>query len=192
MSLRRRASTGTFLLAVFFLFCGLAFGAKTYPDRAGDVAGGSGPDIVSITLSNTEASIIFRVRFAKAPPLRVNERQRWVDMLLIGIDVPPLGPRPISPGGEWPGANFALGTHGPAKTGQLVRLGTGIPVHARQVATFKITTAGATLRFSIPRSVLGSATWFTFSAAAARETEETTGGGIDLTPARGTHRYILT
>ena len=192
MSFGRCASTGTLLLAVFFLVCGLAYAAKTYPDRAGDVAGGSGPDIVSIRLSNTKASIIFRVRFADAPPLRVSARQRWVDMLLIGIDVPPLGPRPVAPGGEWPGANFALGTHGPSKTGQLVRLGHGIPASARQVATFKIATTGPTLTFSIPRSVLGSSTWFTFSAAAAREMEETTSGGIDLAPAHGTYRYILT
>ena len=188
MSLGRYAAFGASLLAAFLLACGIAYAAKSYPDPAGDVAGGSGPDIVSITVSNTDASITFRVRFANTPPLRVSARQQWVDMLLIGIDAPPLGPGPVTPGGEWRGANFALGTHGPSRTGQLVRLGKS----SRRIATFKIVTRGATLTFSIPRRALGSPKWFTFTTAAARETEQTTSGGFDLVPARGTYRYTLT
>ena len=106
-------------------------------------------------------------------------------MLLIGIDVPPIGPRPVTPGGEWPGANFALGTHGPSKTGQLVRLGNRLVGSSRRVATFRIVTSGATITFSIPRSSLGSPGWFTFTIATARETEATSSGGIDFAPARG-------
>ena len=192
MSRRRYASLGTSSLAVFVLLCGIAYAAKGYTDRAGDVAGGSGPDLVSIGLSNTKASITFRVRFTSAPPLRVSARQNWVDMLLIGIDVPPVGPRPVTPGGEWPGANFALGTHGPAKTGLLVRLGNRVPEDSRRVATFRIVTTGATVTFSIPRRLLGRPRWFTFTVATARETEETSGGGVDFAPARGTFRYELT
>jgi hypothetical protein len=113
-------------------------------------------------------------------------------MLLIGIDVPPLGPRPIIPGGEWPGANFAVGTHGPSKTGLMVRLGQKIPAESRLVARFTILTSGSTLTFSIPRRALGNPAWFTFSVAAAREMEEgATGGGVDSAPARGTFRYAL-
>ena len=191
MSRARYASLGACLLAVFVLLCGIAYGAKGYPDPAGDVAGGPGPDVVSIGLSHTKASITFRVRFADAPPLRASATRTWVDMLLIGIDVPPVGPRPVTPGGEWPGANFALGTHGPSKTGQLVRLGTAIPGRPRQIATFRIVTTGATVTFSIPRRLLGSPAWFVFSVATARETEETGDGAVDLAPARGTFRYAL-
>jgi hypothetical protein len=191
VSLGRCASIVASLVAALAIVCGVAPAAQNYPDRVGDVAAGSGPDIVSMRLSNTKTAITFRVRFAHTPPLRVSARQKWVDMLLVGIDVPPVGPRPVAPGGEWPGANFALGTHGPSKTGRVVRLGHGIPASARQVATFKIVTTGATLTFSIPRRVLGRPTWFTFSAAAAREMEETSGGGIDMAPARGTYRYTL-
>ncbi len=193
MALRRSALLGVSLFAVLLLICGVALAAKSYPDGVGDVKGGAGPDIASVTVSNTKTDVTFGVRFAKAPPLRVSQREGWTDMLLIGIDVPPLGPPPIIPGGEWPGANFAVGTHGPSKTGLMVRLGQGIPVESRQVARFTIVTHGSTLTFSIPRRALGNPAWFTFSVAAAREgKEEATGGGVDLAPARGTFRYGLT
>ena len=178
------------LLAVLFLVCGAAPAATSYPDRVGDVKGGPGPDIASITLSNTKTSVVFHVRFAKPPPLRANMREGWSDMLLIGVDVPPLGPRPVRPGGEWLGANIALGTHRPSKTGLLVRLGSG---KSRQVVRFKIITSGSTLTFSIPRRVLGNPQWFTFNAAAAREMEAegATGGGVDIAPGQGTFRYTF-
>lgn len=136
---------------------------------------------------------MFRFNFADVPPLRVSTREKWIDMLLIGIDVPPLGRRPLAPGGEWLGANFALGTHGPSKTGQLVRLGKDTPAKSRRIATFAIVTRGSTLSFSIPRRALGNPSWFTFGVATAREGEdEATGGGVDVVPDRGTLRYLLT
>jgi hypothetical protein len=193
MSLRRCAAPGATLLAVLLLTSGVAFAAKGYSDRAGDVEGGTGPDIVSLKVSNTKTKVTFVVRFAKAPPLRVSPREGWVDMLLIGVDVPPLGPPPITPGGEWRGANFGLGTHGPSGTGQMVRLTPTLPVESRRVATFRIVASGSTLTFSIPRRALGNPGWFTFMAAAAREmADEGRGGGVDLAPARGTFRYALT
>jgi hypothetical protein len=193
MSLRRCAALGASLVAVLLLTCGVAFAAKSYSDGAGDVEGGSGPDIVSLKVSNTRTKVTFVVRFAKAPPLRISPREGWVDMLLIGVDVPPLGPRPIAPGAEWRGANFALGTHGLSNTGQLVRLTGTIPAEPRRVATFGIATSGPTLTFSIPRRALGNPGWFTFTAAAARETADgERGGGVDFAPARGTFRYALT
>jgi hypothetical protein len=189
MTIRRLLLPALLLLTGLLVICGVAFAAKSYPDRAGDVKGGHGPDIVSVRLSNSAGTISFRIRFANAPPLRLSTRDHWVDMLLIGIDVPPLGPRPVRPGGEWPGANFALGTHGPSKAGQLVRLGRR---GSTLVTTFKIVTSGRTLRFSIPRHALGNPRWFTFNAAAAREAEsEKTGGGLDLAPEHGTYRYEL-
>jgi hypothetical protein len=177
--------------SVFFVVGGAAHAARGYTDRAGDVARGSGPDLLSIRISSTRTSLTFRVRFAHAPPLRGSAREHWVDMLLLGIDVPPLGPRPTEPGGEWPGADYALGAHAPATKGLLVRLGDGAPASRRRVGTFGITITGATMTFSISRRSLGSLRWFTFSVAAARETDETDGGSVDLAPARGTYRYRL-
>ena len=184
--------SGVFLVGAVLLVSGAARAARSYADRVADVRGGAGPDIVSVTLSNTKTEVTFRVRFAAAPPLRMSRSEKWVDMLLIGIDVPPLGTRPRAPGGEWPGANFALGTHGPSDTGQLVKLGQGAPAESRLVARFRIARHARALTFSIPRRALGNPAWFTFSVAAAREGErETIGGGFDVVPDRGTFRYTL-
>jgi hypothetical protein len=51
MVLRRYALSGAVLFAVLFLICGVAFAAKSYPDRVGDVKGGTGPDIANGTSS---------------------------------------------------------------------------------------------------------------------------------------------
>jgi hypothetical protein len=186
----RRTVTILAAAALCLLLPGAAVAATTYPDPPNDRTASGGPDIRSVTLSHTRTSITFNVRFATAPPLGVSTKQRWVDMLLIGIDVPPLGPKPRAPGGEWPGVDFALGTHGPSSSGLVVHLAGG---SSRRVARFAVTARGAAISFSIRRRSLGDPAWFRFSVAAARETE-TTGadGGVDLAPDRGTFRYALT
>jgi hypothetical protein len=167
----------------------VAAAATSYPDRAGDVARGAGPDVVSVAVSNSASQIGFRLRFAQSPPLRVSARDGWIDMLVVGIDVPPFGPGPTVPGGEWRGADFALGTHGPSKTGLLARLAKS---GSRLVTRFRIVTRGSTLTFTIPRSALGDPARFAFTLAAARELPEgETGGGVDVAPGRGTFRYVL-
>jgi hypothetical protein len=69
--------------------CGVALAAKTFADPVGEVKGRAGPDLTSVTLSNSASTLTFHVRFASAPPLRQSTRGKWVEMLLIGIDVPP-------------------------------------------------------------------------------------------------------
>jgi hypothetical protein len=189
MVLRRFTRPLTLAAAFLFLIAGTALAAKTYPDRRGDVHGGAGPDISSVFISNTASLITFEVRFVSSPPLRANAAQKWVDMLLVGLDVPPLGPPPTTPGGEWPGVNYAAGLHGPSKSGQLVRLQKG---RSTVVSRFRVVTTKRTVKFSISRRALGGPAWFAFSVAAARETETaTTGGGFDVLPQRGTSRYVL-
>jgi hypothetical protein len=193
MTCRRRAAVlGAFLLAALSVFVGTALAAKTYPDAIRDVKGGA-PDIVSVRVSNSNTKITFAFRFAAAPPLRVSAHAGWVDMLLLGIDVPPLGPVPVAPGGDWSGADLAAGTHGPSATGVVVRLPKTPGGRSRQLARFPIVTTGSTLTFSIPRSLLGGARWFTFTVAAARESAEESGdGAFDVVPAHGTLRYVMT
>ena len=189
----RTTALGAFLLATLLVFVGTALAAKTYPDAIGEVKRGGGPDIASVTVSNTKKKITFAFRFATAPPLRVSTREGWVDMLLLGIDVPPLGPLPVAPGGEWRGVDLAAGAHGPSATAMVVRLPKTPGGRSRELARVPVVTSGSTLTFSIPRSALGGARWFTFMVAAARESaEEDGGGGFDVVPARGTLRYALT
>jgi len=177
--------TGSALILALSVGVGVATAATTFPDRAGDVKGAGGPDLTSITVSDTATTVTFSVRFAKAPPLRVNAAEKWIDMLLIGVDVPPLGPRPTPSG--WRGVDFVLGLHGSQTAVRFRKMDSTVVEHRKLVVT------GAALSFSIPRAKLGSPAWFDFSVAAARETEETgQGGGEDYAPASGAFRYRLT
>jgi len=183
-ALRPKLVLGAVLIAAVAAACGGRSWPAGYGDPVGDVD--HGPDLASVRVSNTDADVSFAVRFASEPPLRVDEGEGWVDMLLIGIDVPPLGPEPVAPGGEWRGADFALGMHDTAKTGMLVRLGGG------KVADLDVVSSGSRLTFSVPRAALGDPEWFTFTVAAARESgDEASGGGFDIAPAHGTLRYTL-
>jgi hypothetical protein len=64
----------------------------------------------SVAVQVTTVGPIFRVRFAKASPLQTSTREQWIDMLLLGIDVPPLGSKPTPSG--WRGVDCVLGVHG--------------------------------------------------------------------------------
>lgn len=175
------------VVAVLLVCVGAAVAGVTFPDPVGDVEGGAGPDLASITVSDTPTAITFRVRFATAPPLKASATEKWVDMLLIGIDVPPLGPRPTRTG--WRGVDYALGLHGTERAVTLAKQGPG----SRRIDRFKLVTRGSTLSFSVPRGKLGNPAWFDFVVAAGRETaEEGRGGSEDYAPSRGAFRYRLT
>ena len=111
-------------LALALLALALGLGASTavaatiFRDAAGDVKGGAGPDLTSLSVSHTATAVTFRLRFAQAPPLGVSA-EGWVDMLLVGIDTPP---RSLSrtPRG-WYGLDYYAGLHGAEQTAVLVR-----------------------------------------------------------------------
>lgn len=157
-------------------------------DPADDVATAAGPDIVAVAVERDADTIRFRVRFAAAPTLDVSLQDGWVDMLLIGIDVPPFGAPPVRPGGEWRGADFALGTHGPSASGILVRLSAEAAPEMK--ADIPIETDGATISLSVPRRELGDPARFAVSVAAAREWndagDEPAGPKPDIAPDTGT------
>ena len=158
-------------------------------DPAEDVAAAMGPDVVGVVVERDADTITFRLRFAAVPPLGLSEQDGWVDMLLIGIDVPPLGSPPVAPGGEWRGADFALGTHGPSSSGILVRLTAGEGAPAMN-AEIPVETEGVTLSLLVPRRELGDPARFAVSVAAAREWneagDEPPGAQPDIAPDTGT------
>lgn len=175
--------------------CGSSGGGRverSLEDPAGDVTAATGPDVVAVTVERDDETITFRVRFAAAPALKVSEEEGWIDMLLIGIDVPPLGPPPATPGGEWRGADYALGTHGPSERGTLVRLTASASedeATSEKRADIPIETDGATLSLPVPRDELGDPGTLALSIAAAREwteaKDEPAGVTLDIVPDTG-------
>jgi hypothetical protein len=168
-----------------------ALAATTFPDPVGDVQGGHGPDITSVVVSHTASTVTFRFRFASAPPLGVSARKGWVDMLLIGIDVPPRG---LSRGAHgWMGLDYYAGLHGTEKTAMVVKPSLTKPSQpSRVLARPKVTVSGRTLSFSISRNTLGNPAWIEFVVAAGRETsDQVNGGGSDEAPNHGSFHYRL-
>ena len=165
--------------------------ATSFPDPVGDVEGGPGPDIASISVSHTHSTVTFRFRFTKAPPLGISAREGWVDMLLIGIDVPPRSLK-RTPNG-WMGLDFYAGLHGTENTAIVVKASPTKPSQPRKVvARPKVTVSGRTLSFSVRRAALGNPSWVEFVAAAGREMSDPgRSGGSDEAPNRGTFHYKL-
>ncbi len=158
---------------------------RSLEDPEGDVAAATGPDVVAVTVERDDETITFRVRFASEPPLQVSEEAGWIDMLLIGIDVPPPGPRPATPGGEWRGADYALGTHGPFETGTLVRLTANASddqALSEKRADISIETDSATVSLPVSREDIGDPGTVAVSIAAAREWDEAEDEPAGVTP----------
>lgn len=188
-----RRAKRTVALLVLALSIGVAgaLAAASFPDPVGDVKGGAGPDLTSVSVSHTAAAVTFRLRFATAPPLGVSASERWVDMLLIGIDVPPRGLKRGSQG--WAGADYFVGLHGTEKTAVLVKSGTRKNPKSTLLARYTVAVNGRTLSFSVRRRKLGNPVWFEFAVAAGRETsDQNATGGSDEAPARGAFHYRLT
>jgi hypothetical protein len=57
MALRRRTLLSAPPIALFLVICGIAFGAQSYRDPVGDVKGAAGPDITSVSVSNTRTVV---------------------------------------------------------------------------------------------------------------------------------------
>jgi hypothetical protein len=162
-----------------------------FADPVGDVTGGAGPDLTLVSVSHTASTVTFRFRFAKAPPLGVSAKGRWVDMLLIGIDVPP---RSLKRGARgWAGLDYYAGLHGMEKTAMVVKTSPAKPSQPSKVlARPRVTVSGRTLSFSLNRNTLGNPTWIEFVVAAGRETSsQASGGGSDEAPNHGTFHYQL-
>jgi hypothetical protein len=169
--------------------CGGGTG-RDFADPAGDVKGGTGPDLTLVSVSHTSSTVTFRFRFAKQPPLAANV-EGGVDMLVAGIDVPP---RSLKRGvNGWSGLDYFAGLHGTEKTAVVVKASPAGPSQPNRVlARPEVTVSGRTLSFSIRRSTLGDPAWIEFAVAAGRESSgEAAGGGGDEAPDSGTFHYQL-
>lgn len=159
-------------------------------DPVGDVRGGAGPDLTLVSVSRTATLVTLRFRFAKAPPLGTSVEGRWVDMLLVGVDVPPrsLARTPYG----WTGLDYYAGLHGRDRTAMVVKTSPIRPSQHTVLARPKVTVSGRTLGFSIGRKTLGNPAWIELVVAAGRETSgQAGGGGSDEAPDRGAFHYRL-
>ena len=180
-----------FVLLTLALVAGAAAAAAetSFPDPVGDTRGGPGPDITSVSLSRTSSTVTFRVRFAKAPPLGMSVKEQLVDMLVIGVDVPPRGLKRGPQG--WMGADYYAGLHGTQTTAIVVKSSPTKPSQ-KVVARPNVKVVGRTVSFSISRAALGRPNWIEFVVAAGREaSDQASGGGSDEAPSRGVFHYQL-
>lgn len=170
-------------IAIATALLAVAAGAGSFPDPAGDVRGGLGPDLTSVSVGHTRSTVTFRFRFATAPPLAA--AAGGIDMLVLGIDVPPRGLK-RGPHG-WTGLDYDAGVHGSDTTALLVKAGR---MRGTIVGRPRVAIDGRTLRFSVSRRTLGDPAWIELVVAAGRETADRRGGS-DEAPARGAFHYRL-
>jgi hypothetical protein len=190
MRMRARLHRATLVALAFVLAGAAASVAGTgFGDPIGDVKRGTGPDITGVFVWHTASTVTFRVRFATAPPLSIGAREGWVDMLLVGIDVPPRGLTRSANG--WRGLDYYAGLHGSDNVAMLVKTPAAQTGRGKTLARPRVTRSGRTLTFSLSRRLLGDPAWIEFVLAAGRETAKQTGGGGDEAPNRGTFHYRL-
>lgn len=164
--------------------------ARTYRDPTGDVTPGQ-PDITAIRIASDERTIHIDFRFASAPPLSASADGQWTDMLLMGIDVPPIG-APPTPGG-WAGLDYALGMHGVDDRAVFRAMQAGFGQDgggggSPSLPTLRSKVSGREIRIELPRALIGDPEYFRFQVAAGREGGDESATG-DLVPRAGTLRF---
>jgi hypothetical protein len=135
-----------------------------------------------VVVSHDAKRITFTIRFAQAPPL--GSGVSWVDMLLVGVDVPPLGPAPTPRG--WTGADYVFGVHGNEPGVVLFKR-----LKGRTISRLPAVVLGPRLTIRVPRAKLGNPGWFTFTLAGGREADAEARGSADDAPAKGVFRYVV-
>ncbi len=163
---------------------------RAYRDPVGDVSPGQ-PDLTALRISGDARTIRVAFRFASAPPLGTSAAEGWTDMLLMGIDVPPIGAPPTPSG--WVSLDYALGMHGvddrAVFRAMQPGLGTGAGAGgAPGLRTLRSRVAGREISIELPRALIGEPAYFAFQAAAGREGGDESGQGDSL-PDQGTLRY---
>jgi hypothetical protein len=189
---RTRAATVAFSVCLAVAIGGLTAAAQPspflaepalvrYEDPAGDVAGGDGPDIIAVTVSQPDpASVNISVEFATVPPLGYDLVARWTDVLGIEIGTGPDGVSATLEG--YPVGDRTTGVHG-VTLERTVDDG-AILLRDDEMLEGAVTVAvdGPTVTLTLTRESLGDPDRMTFVVLAGREVEDGQPGGEDFFP----------
>ncbi len=150
----------------------------SYRDPAGDVKGGPGPDIRSVSALDRAGRISFRIGFVKAPPLAVSTKQGFTDMLLVTIWTTG------KIGSKQP--HYWLGVHG----ADLTHVALVNAVKKSTVLLGPAVVSGKSVTLSLDSRRIGNPKTIRFSVVAGREMNKGPGGGGDSAPDKGTWLWV--
>jgi hypothetical protein len=154
-----------------------------YEDPVGDVAGGMGPDIVAVTVSQPDpASVSISVEFASEPPLTydLEADPRWADVLSVAIGTGPDGVT-ADPDGH-PVTDFDTGVHGVTLERDLEQGAVLASEAGFLEGAVKVAVDGPTVTLTLTRESLGDPDRIMFTMLAGREMEDDEGSGEDFFP----------
>jgi hypothetical protein len=171
---------GALLMAALLVLSPVALASDTFTDPSGD--SGGDPDITSVTLSHTDATLTIAVELGSVPPLTFSESDGYTDMLLIGIHTDEDLSRTD--------VEFWTGVHAVDITeAMVVRGGSGRGV----VGTADVSVSGATLALEVERDLLDDPNEIAVQVAVGRESapEGAASGRGDEAPDSGSYAYVL-
>jgi hypothetical protein len=154
-------------------------GAISYRDSAGDVKGGPGPDIRSVSAVAQKGRLSFRITFAKAPPLMYSTKRGFTDMLLVTVWT--------TRSTSTKAPHYWLGVHG----ADLKHVPLVNALTKKMVWLEPSVVLGKSVTLSVNASQVGNPRMIKFSVAAGREMNEGAGGGSDVAPDKGTLSLLV-
>jgi hypothetical protein len=168
------------LMAALLVLSPVALASDSFTDPSGD--SGGDPDITSVTLSHTDATLTIAVEFGSVPPLAFSESDGYTDMLIVGIHTDEDLSRAD--------VEFWTGVHAVDMTEAMVVRG---GPERGVVGTADVSVSGSTVAFEVERGLLGDPDEIAVEAAAGRESapEGAAGGQGDEAPDSGPYAYVL-
>lgn len=168
------------LMAALLVLSPVALASDSFTDPSGD--SGGDPDITSVTLRHTDATLTIAVEFDSVPPLAFSESDGYTDVLLVGIHTD----EDLSRGD----VEFWTGVHAVDITGaRVVRGGPERGV----VGTADVSVSGSTVALEVERDLLDDPDEIAVQVAAGREAvpESAAAGRGDEAPDSGPYVYVL-
>lgn len=182
-------------LAALMLTSTPTLAEERFADPIGDVAGGRGPDIVSVIVSEPgTGKISFAVEFTGDRPLGVDVGQGSTDMLMVLLDTG-------EPAASEQDADYAFGVHGANLAGSVSE---GAPLSAPRkrpdgswdyglrMGVVAVAVEAKTITLTLPLDAIGNPNRLRFELGTGREGPDGASAGGDSCPEHGWQTYVLT